>query len=139
MSIYPDIPLASARGRRDDARRLVASGVDPSVHRRAAKDAKADSAGNSFETIARERLVKHQSGWAPSHSSKVRVRLGKDMFPYIGSRPISQITAPELLKTLSRIEERGALETAHKARISCGQVFPYVIATDRAERVSRQN
>ena len=134
MGVYPDVPLVAARGRRDDARKLLASGVDPSVHRQAAKAAQAESAANSFEVIAREWFVKHQSGWAESHSSKLLTRLEKDVFPYIGSRPISEITAPELLKTLRRIEERGALETAHKARFSCGQVFRYAIATGRTER-----
>lgn len=134
MGVYPDVPLVAARGRRDDARKLLASGVDPSVHRQAAKAAQAESAANSFEVIAREWFVKHQSGWAESHSSKLLTRLEKDVFPYIGSRPISEITAPELLKALRRIEERGALETAHKARFSCGQVFRYAIATGRTER-----
>jgi integrase len=134
MGVYPDVPLAAARARRDDARKLLANGVDPSVQRKAAKAAQAESAANSFEVIAREWFVKHQSGWAESHSSKVMTRLEKDVFPYIGSLPIVEIAPPELLKVLQRIEERGALETAHKARFSCGQVFRYAIATGRAER-----
>jgi len=134
MGVYPDVLLATARARRDDARKLLASGVDPSVHRQAARSAQVVSSANSFEVIAREWFVRHQSGWATSHSSKVIARLEKDLFPYIGSRPISEITAPELLKALRRIEDRGALETAHKARVSCGQVFRYGIATGRAER-----
>ena len=134
MGVYPDVPLAAARARRDDARKLLASGVDPSVQRQGEKAAQAESAANSFEVIAREWFDKHQSGWAESHSSKVMTRLEKDVFPYIGSLPIVEIAPPELLKVLQRIEERGALETAHKARFSCGQVFRYAIATGRAER-----
>jgi integrase len=134
MGLYPEVTLLSARARRDDARKLLASGVDPSVHRQATKAAQAESASNSFEVIAREWFVRHQSVWAESHSSKVITRLEKDLFPYIGSRPISEISAPELLKVFRRIEERGALETAHKARFSCGQIFRYAIATGRAER-----
>jgi integrase len=134
MGLYPAVPLAAARARRDDAKKLLASGVDPSVHRQAAKAAQAESAAHSFEVIAREWFVKHQSGWAESHSSKVMTRLEKDVFPFIGLRPIAEINAPELLKVFQRIEERGALETAHKARFSCGQVFRYAIATGRAER-----
>ena len=134
MGVYPDVTLAAARARRDDARKLLASGVDPSVHRQAAKVAQAESAANSFEVVAREWFLKHQSGWVESHSSRVIARMEMDVFPYIGSRPIAEITPPELLKVLRRIEERGALETAHRARTSCGQVFRYAIATARAER-----
>jgi integrase len=134
MGVYPDVPLAAARARRDDARRLLASGVDPSVHRQAVKSAKAESAANSFEVVGREWFSKHQSTWVASHSSRVFARFEKDVFPYIGSRPIAEITAPELLKVLRRIEDRGALETAHRTRVSCGQVFRYAIATGRAER-----
>jgi integrase len=134
MGVYPDVTLAAARARRDDARKLLASGVDPSVHRQAAKVAQAETAANSFEVVAREWFLKHQSGWVESHSSRVIARMEMDVFPYIGSRPIAEITPPELLKVLRRIEERGALETAHRARTSCGQVFRYAIATARAER-----
>ena len=134
MGVYPDVPLVLARVRRDDARKLLANGVDPSVHRQATKLAQAEGSANSFEVIGREWFAKHQSGWAISHSSKVIARLEKDVFPFIGSRPIAQISASELLKVLQRIENRGALETAHKARVSCGQVFRYAIATGRTER-----
>jgi len=134
MGVYPDVPLVAARARRDEARRLLASGIDPSVHRQAAKSATAESSANSFEVIAREWFVKYESGWAVSHSSKVIARLEKDVFPYIGPRPIAEVTAPELLKVLRRIEDRGALETAHKARVSCGQVLRYAVATARAAR-----
>ena len=134
MGVYPDVPLVLARVRRDDARKLLANGVDPSLHRQATKLAQAEGSANSFEVIGREWFAKHQSGWAISHSSKVIARLEKDVFPFIGSRPIAQIAASELLKVLQRIENRGALETAHKARVSCGQVFRYAIATGRTER-----
>ena len=134
MGLYPAVPLVAARARRDDAKKLLASGVDPSVHRQATKLAQAEGSANSFEVIGREWFAKHQSGWAISHSSKVIARLEKDVFPFIGSRPIAQIAASELLKVLQRIENRGALEAAHKARVSCGQVFRYAIATGRTER-----
>jgi integrase len=133
MGVYPDVPLVLARARRDDARKLLANGVDPSVHRQATKLAQAESAANSFEVIAQEWFAKYHPGWAESHSRKVMTRLEKDVFPYIGPRPISEITAPELLKVLQRVEGRGALETAHKARFTCGQVFRYAIATGRTE------
>jgi len=134
MGVYPEVPLAAARARRDDARKLLAGGVDPSVHRQAAKASQAESASNSFEVIAREWFVKHESGWVASHSKRLIARLEKDVFPFIGSRPIAEVTTPELLRVLRRIEDRGALETAHRAKANCGQVFRYAIATGRAER-----
>ena len=134
MGLYPEVTLLAARARRDDARKLLAGGVDPSVHRQASKASQAESASNSFEVIAREWFVKHESGWAASHSKRLIARLEKDVFPFIGSRPIAEVTAPELLRVLRRIEDRGALETAHRAKTNCGQVFRYAIATGRAER-----
>lgn len=130
LGVYPDISLKVARDRRDEARRLLASGVDPSAHRKAEKVADADS----FEAVAREWFAKFSVNWAPSHSEKVLRRLEVDLFPWLGSRPVRSITAPELLSCLRRIEARGALDTAHRAHQNCGQVMRYAIATGRAER-----
>jgi hypothetical protein len=128
--VYPDVPLKLARERRDDARRQLASGIDPSVRRKAEKVAESDS----FEAVAREWFTKFSTGWAPSHSGKIIRRLEMDVFPWLGSRPVSQVTAPELLSCLRRIEARGALDTAHRAHQNCSQVFRYAVATGRAER-----
>ena len=89
---------------------------------------------NSFEIIAREWFAKHSTNWRENHSSKIIARLGNDIFPWIGNRPIAEITAPALLAVIRRIENRGALETAHRALACCGQVFRYAVATGRAER-----
>lgn len=134
LGVYPDVSLRNARERRDEMRRLVANGVDPSVNRRVQKAAKAERSANSFEAIAREWYAKHSPGWADTHSSKIIRRLEKDVFPWIGGRPISEISAPELLTVLRRIEGRGTLDTAHRAGGNCSQVFRYAIATGRAER-----
>lgn len=134
LGVYPDVSLRNARERRDEMRRLVANGVDPSVNRRVQKAAKAERSANSFEAIAREWFAKHSPGWADTHSSKIIRRLEKDVFPWIGGRPISEISAPELLTVLRRIEGRGTLDTAHRAGGNCSQVFRYAIATGRAER-----
>jgi integrase len=134
LGVYPDVSLKDARERRDAARKLLADGVDPSVHRKAQKLARADHAANSFEVVAREWFAKHETSWVDYHGDRILKRLKNDVFPWIGARPISDITAPELLKVVRRIEERGAIETAHRALSTCGQVFRYAVATGRAER-----
>jgi integrase len=131
---YPDVGLKEARNRRDEARKQVASGIDPSENRKAQKSARADRAANSFEVVAREWFAKYSPTWAKDHGNRIIRRFERDIFPWIGGRPIAEVTAPELLTTVRRIEERGALETAHRALANCGQVFRYAIATGRAER-----
>jgi integrase len=134
LGTYPDVGLKDARARRDDARKLLASGVDPSDHRRATRAASIESAANSFEVIAREWYDKHSPTWAPNHSRRVLRLFERDIFPQIGAKPIGAVTSPELLVVLRRIEAREAVDTAHRARGTCGQVFRYAIATGRAER-----
>lgn len=134
LGIYPDVSLKEARDKRDAARKQVASDVDPGEHRKAVKIARLASAENSFEVIAREWFGKHCQNWAKSHSEKIIRRFENNIFPWIGKRSIAQITAPELLTVLRRIESRGTLDTAHRALQNCGQVFRYAIATGRAER-----
>ena len=134
LGTYPEVSLKDARERRDDARKLLASGIDPSENRKAVKAAKTDRAANSFEVIAREWYAKNAASWAENHGSRIIRRLERDIFPWIGGKPIADITAPDLLAVLRRIEERGAAETAHRAHQNCGQVFRYAIATGRAER-----
>ncbi len=129
---YPEVSLAQARERREAARRLLANGVDPAQHKKAEKAAGVERAANSFEVVAREWLSRR--GWVPSYASKVAAWLDNDVFPYIGDRPISELTAPEFLRVGRRIEERGAIESAHRILQNCGQVMRYAIATGRAER-----
>jgi len=134
LGVYPDVSLAAARKRRDEAREQLAHGIDPAAHRKARKAVTAVGAANSFEVVAREWFAKYAPTWAPGHADKIIRRLEKDIFPWIGGRPIAEVTAPELLAVLRRIESRGAIETAHRAQQNCGQVFRYAIATGRAER-----
>lgn len=134
MGVYPDVGLKDARARRDEARRQVANGVDPSAYRKASKTARAEAVANSFEAVAREWLTKHSPGWAKSHADKIIRRLENDVFPWLGSRPIADILAPDLLTTVRRIEGRGAVDTAHRALQNCGQIFRYAVATGRALR-----
>ena len=134
LGVYPDVPLTLARERREEARKLLATDVDPSEHRKAANAAKSERAANSFEVIAREWFAKQSPTWAASHADKIIRRLERDIFPWVGGKPIAEITAPELLAVLRRIEARGAVETGHRAKENCGQIFRYAIATGRAAR-----
>lgn len=131
---YPEVSLAEARARREAARKLLTSGIDPGEHKKAEKAAGEERAANNFEAVAREWHAKFSKRWAESHSSKIMGRLENDLFPWIGSRPIAEVKAPELLRCLRRIESRGALETAHRVLQNAGQVFRYAIATGRADR-----
>ena len=134
LGIYPDVTLAKARERRDEARRLLTEGIDPGENRKIQKAAKTERSANSFEFVAREWFAKFKPGWADTHSDKIIKRLENDVFPWLGGRPIAEITAPELLVCLRRIEGRGALDTAHRAQQNCGQVFRYAVQTGRAVR-----
>lgn len=134
MGVYPDVGLKEARERRDIARKQLTNDIDPAEHRKLNKSAKLDRAVNSFEVVAREWFTKHSPNWEPSHADKIIQRLGKDIFPWLGARPIAEIAAPELLTTLRWIESRGARDTAHRAHQNCGRVFRYGVATGRCER-----
>jgi len=133
VGTYPEISLADARQRRDEARKQVAKGIDPGAFRKAAKQAGAEET-ETFEIIAREWHTKFTPTWTPGHTVKIMSRLENDLIPWIGKRPIKEIKAPELLTTLRRVESRGALESAHRIRTIAGQVFRYAVATGRAER-----
>jgi len=134
LGVYPDVGLKEAREKHAEARKLLAAGVDPSANKKAVKAAQSERAANSFETVAREWFDKHAPNWKENHSSKIIRRLEVDIFPWLGARPIGEVTAPELLAAIRRIESRGALETAHRALANCGQVFRYAVATGRAQR-----
>ncbi len=135
LGVYPDITLAEARQRRDDARKLLANGADPGETKKAVKAAGADKAANSFEIVAREWWQsKKQPTLSEGHASRILRQLELDIFPWIGKKPIADITAPDLLAAVRRIESRGALESAHRALQNCGQVLRYAVATGRAQR-----
>lgn len=133
LGVYPDVGLKEARDRRDAARKLVADGVDPSENRKAQKATSAELAANTFEVIAREWLQKFAGTMTEKYWNGVLNRFERDIFPWVGGRPISEISAQELLVTVRRIEARGAVETAHRALSNCGQVLRYAVATSRAK------
>jgi integrase len=133
LGIYPAVALQKARERRDAAKRLLASGIDPAAHRRIAKQM-ADT-GNTFRAVAEEIISKQtKEGRATTTLEKLRWLLLDLACPYIGDRRISEITAPELLTVLRRVETRGRYESAKRLRATCSAVFRYAIATGRAER-----
>ena len=134
LGVYPDVSLKEARRRCEDARRLLVRGIDPSAHRQALRVAKAQRDSNTFEAVAREWFTKQAPIWAPSHSSLIMSRLQRNIFPWLGAKPIADINASQLLEVVRRIEQRGGLETAHRVLQNCGQVFRYAVATGRAER-----
>lgn len=133
LGVYPGTSLAEARDKRDAARRLLREGIDPSAKRQTDKRTARLAAATAFEPVAREWLA-GRGELAQSTRKKLEWMLGMHAYPYIGTRPIADIDAPELLTVLRRIEALGKLETAQRLRRVCGQVFRYAIATGRAER-----
>lgn len=135
LGAYPEIKLKDARERRQAARELVAKGIDPSEARKAEKTSRTSQSEGTFEAVAREwHKVIHTVKTSEGHAARTLTRLEQDAFPYIGSTPIANINAPKLLEVLRRVEGRGAIETAHRVKQACGQVFRYGIATGRCER-----
>lgn len=134
LGVYPEIGLKEARDRREEAKRLLGEGIDPSVERKVQKATTVERAANSFEAVAREWHAKYAPGWSESNAAKVIARLQNDVFPWLGGRPIAELKAPELLAVCRRVESRGALDTAHRVLQTCGQIFRYAVATGRAER-----
>ena len=133
LGSYPEISLLNVRQRRDEARRLLAQGIDPSADRKAQKQAILQEI-ETFELIAREWHTRFLSTWTTKYAETLMSRLELYIFPWIGKRPIAEIKAPELLAVLRRIESRGILDTTQRVRIICGQVFRYAVVTGRAER-----
>ena len=134
LGTLPDVTLAEARGKRDDARRLVASGIDPSAQRKAAKREAVGRELNSFEAVAREWYEKQSNVWVPHHAADVLRRLEANLFPGLGARPIAEITSPDLLAAIRKIENRGAHDLAHRVMQVASQVFRYGVATGRCNR-----
>ena len=133
---YPALSLADARQRREDAKKLLANGVDPGEMKKALKATDKDIATNTFEAIARQWHLKFSSAgkWSTIHAADILHRLEKDIFPPLGSRPISEIKPKELLIVLERVVSRGALDSAHRLRHHCGMIFRYAIVCEHAER-----
>ena len=129
LGAYPDVPMKRAREKRDEARRLIADDIDPSAERQAKRAALLET----FEGVAKEWLELQSKSLAPETISILGTRLKSALYPYLGSRPVAEITAQELLSALRRIEARGRHETAHRVRALAGRVLRYAVATGRAQ------
>lgn len=133
LGVYPTITLADARSRRDDARKLVAEGKNPSEVRKEQKIALQTESESAFEKIAIEWHQMKSAKWSEGYASDIMEAFQNDIFPYVGTRPVGEIKPLELLNVLRKIEKRGALEKMRKVRQRCSEVFRYAIATGRAE------
>jgi integrase len=131
MGAYPDTTLAKARERLDEARRMLADGLDPCAQRKAEKADEARQTSNSFKAVALEYFAVRGKDWSERYRKRLATDMERDVFPWIGEKPIHDIPAPELLDVFRRIAERGAEETARRAREVCGSVFRYGMATGR--------
>jgi len=134
LGAYPTVTLQEARERREEAKKLLANGVNPAEVKKAQKAAGKELAANNFEAIAREWFSREKESWVANHSDKIIKRLERDVFPFLGSRPVAEITAPEVLAVTRRVEATGAIETAHRIKSDISRVIRYAIATGRAQR-----
>ena len=131
---YPEVSLAKARLKREKARERLADGVDPNEVKRIEKAARLNTSENTFKAVALEWYRTKVGGWSLTHSKTTLERMEKNIFPWLGARPLADIEAPEVLTTLRRIESRGAVNTTHRIRSIMSTVFRYAIATGRAIR-----
>ena len=132
LGVYPEVTLAEARLRREEARSVLRNGGDPSANRRAMKAAAMEAAANSFEAVAAEWLARQKRDMAPKTYAKASHTFSKLLNPWIGRLPVDQVSAQDMLKVLRRIESQGKHETASRAKQRASQVFRYAIATGRA-------
>jgi integrase len=133
FGVYPTVTLAMARKRRQGARESVETGHDPSVQRQQSRAARRNAASNTFEKVARDWFSKRSKSWAASNATKILSRLERDAFPWLGASPISDITGPMILETLRRVEQRGAIESAHRIKQYVNSIYEFAIETHRAK------
>jgi integrase len=132
LGVYPIITLSEARQRRDDAKKLLDNGIDPSINRKAVKAARNETAANSFEVIAREFHSNKKDEWTAGHADTIMTRMEKDIFPWLGIIPITSITAKDIKNVVDRVKSRGTIEAARRLLTIISQIFTYAISTDRA-------
>lgn len=133
LGVYPDVSLADARAKRDEAKRTLAAGGDPGEVKQTEKQAKILAVSNSFEALAIEWHEHKRPNWSQGYASDILEYLQKDVFPFIGKRAIAEIKAAEMLLVLRKMEERGVLDKLKKTRQACRQIFTYAVITGRAE------
>ncbi|ENA57549.1 phage integrase family protein [Escherichia coli 2726950] len=133
FGVYPAVSLAQARALRDDAKKKLAEGIDPSLAKKEEKLVRDVQLNNTFQAVALEWHGTKVSRWSEGYASDIIEAFNKDIFPYIGQQPVNEIKPLVLLNVLRRIESRGATEKAKKVRQRCSEVFRYAIVTGRAE------
>jgi len=134
LGVYPEVSLANARKRREAAREQLANGIDPAQSKRDMKQAQIIAAGNTFEIVARQWLSKTAANRAASTQEKITNWLESNVFPAIGKQAISTIGPRDVLAAVRRMEARGAIDSAHRVKQICGQVFRFAVAEGAAER-----
>lgn len=134
LGSYPDVSLSDARDRRDAARKQLANDIDPGESKKAVKASSLEAGANSLEVVAREWALSYFKNKSASHQDRTIRRLESYVFPWLGNKPISEITAPQILETVKRIERLNKLETAHRTLQATSQVFRYAVQTGRALR-----
>tara|TARA_R110001592_G_C13163626_1_gene749162 strand:+ start:241 stop:1473 length:1233 start_codon:yes stop_codon:yes gene_type:complete len=134
LGVHPETGLKEAREKRDEARKLIRNGVDPSEVRRAQKAIQGQAEENSFQAVALEWFAKKMATKSENYRTRIMRSLENDLFSVLGCRPIDSISPPELLTALRKMESRGAIESAHRTKQVAGQIFRYAVATGRAER-----
>lgn len=134
LGVYPEMTLKQAREKRDEAKKQINNGVNPADYKKMAKYNLCSEVKDTFLTVSEEWFIKNKPKWEESHAKRKWRALEKDIFPYIGNRPVKQITASELLSVVRKIEERGKIDTAHRTKNICGEVLAYAVATLKAER-----
>lgn len=139
FGVYPEVSLKEAREKRYEARKQLSNNVDPGAYRKAQKLAFFEASVNSFEAVGYEWYENQKVAWSETHQTKVKWMLESNLFPWLGFRPVMEVTPPELLAVLRKIEARGAIETAKRTKQVAGQVFRYAIATGRAIRDPSQD
>ena len=133
LGVYPETTLKEAREKRDAARKQIAEGIDPSENKKAIKESRLASTANSFEIIAREWGAKKINDWDDKNNRSKRM-LERNIFPWLGAKPITDILPIDILNCLRRVEDRGTIETAHRVLQICGQIFRYAVQTSRVDR-----
>ncbi|QTL40656.1 tyrosine-type recombinase/integrase [Xenorhabdus budapestensis] len=133
LGVYPEISLAEARTKRNDARRTLSGGNDPIEEKKAEKAAKVFAVNNSFESIAIEWHEYKRPNWSQGYAEDILEYLKKDIFPYIGKRAVTEIKPAEMLAVLRKMEQRGVLDKLKKTRQACRQIFTYAVISGRAE------
>ena len=133
LGVYPEASLKDARLRRDDARKLLSTGVDPAQERKKSKLLQVQRSEETFEKIGRQWYNKQAEVWVPEHAARILSRLERDIFPFLGDRPVVEIETPEVVAVLERIEARGVRETVHRAKQDCEAIFNFAISAGKCK------